>query len=177
MWVEAERCVASGTSLIFLGREQSDAAQEPVHPKKRQLPPGCQAQEAVLAVASPIFSRQPKAPVAIAPPLLYFEVFIKTTGGGSSPSGTVGVGLVDDLRTGSQSPRDPDGQRRFLHYHSAKGSKFDGLPPRRAARGRPCGPSFGVGDTVGCGWTVEGVVFFTYNGCDCCLALGRACID
>ena len=46
----------------------------------------------------------------------------------------------------------------FLHYHK-NGKRYMNFP--RPGVGKPCGPSYTVGDTVGCGWLPNGEVFFT----------------
>ena len=110
--------------------------------------------------------------------LFYFEVFIKTTGGGLQPNGSVSIGLVE-----ASSDADAAAQRRasaapdewpeqpsleeipFFHYHSS-GRKFARFPRAGSKAGRAAGPAFGIGDTVGCGWLPQGggEVFFTCNG-------------
>ena len=119
----------------------------------------------------------------------YFEVFIKTTGGGLQPSGAVGVGVAFFEGRGS-STRDSNSTtetdaappQRYLHYHSSRGARGESFPrqPRPVsssfasfgadggggsfAGGVPYGPSFSVGDTVGCGWEAEAGLYFTRNG-------------
>jgi hypothetical protein len=76
----------------------------------------------------------------------YFEVCIKTTGGGLQPSGTVGVGVVllsdapataDSGRTdgrGGDASLVPAVRRpfapplRYLHYHSSRGARAESFP-------------------------------------------------
>lgn len=72
--------------------------------------------------------------------------------------------------------------RRYLHYHSSRGARGQIFPrvPRNGSTsvgwsasqavsgsfegGVPYGPSFSVGDTVGCGWEAEAGLYFTLNG-------------
>ena len=156
-WSTHPLFVCSGPTCIFLGA--ADASSPPDSPTGRRpkhLAPGSRKQPPLLAVAAaPLAHRQAAASTT----LLYFEVFVKTTGGGLSPTGSVGVGLAAPLLEGS----DADAPRFFLHYHSGSGSRHDAFP-RPPSGGSRCGPSFGVGDTVGCGWTASGAVFFTFNG-------------
>ena len=107
-----------------------------------------------LARAREVFTRQQQQ--ASSSSLFYFEVFVKTTGGGLQPTGSVGVGLA--------SPDDDDDSTTFFtHYHSS-GRRHPTFPRLNPRAGKPCGPSFGVGDTIGCGWLPSGEVFFTVNG-------------
>ena len=92
----------------------------------------------------------------------YFEIYIKASGGGLHPSGSVGVGLADaaataDAGAGAAAASEAG---RFIHYHSG-GRRYASFPRPARTAGRPCGPSFGVGDTIGCGWRPSGEVFFT----------------
>jgi hypothetical protein len=84
----------------------------------------------------------------------YFEVTIRH----KSPEVVVGVGLAT-----KPYPfwRFPGWNLHSVGYHSDDGCKFwndDG-------QGQEYGKSFGIGDTVGCGWLpAEGKVYFTLNG-------------
>ena len=193
-WQETQRFVTSGPTALFLGSAAYSPPSSPTakRPPAKKLAPGSRAiyrEQPELVLACAPFSRLPSddasGEVPAVPLLFYFEVFVKTTGGGLHPSGSVGVGLAEASQ-GEEAAEDADasvtpsaqasaeslgaGRRRVLHYHSGKGGRFS-VFPRSAARaglfgteGRQCGPSFGVGDTVGCGWCASGTVFFTFNG-------------
>ena len=100
--------------------------------------------------------------------LSYCEFFVKTTGGGLQPTGSVAVGLAglpapanDGLEPSDASTAQ---ETEFIQYHCS-GRKYQTFPrPSTSRAGRPCGPSYGVGDTVGCGWMPTGEIFFTLNG-------------
>ena len=194
-WQETQRFVTSGPTALFLGSAAYSPPSSPTakRPPAKKVAPGSRAiyrEQPELVLASVPFSRLPSdaAPgeASAVPLLFYFEVFVKTTGGGLHPSGSVGVGLAEasqgeeaaaeeadaSFTPSAQASAEPSGagRRRVLHYHSGKGGRFS-VFPRSTARaglfgteGRQCGPSFGVGDTVGCGWCASGTVFFTFNG-------------
>lgn len=136
-WRAKEHCLCSGASLLFLGEPSSSPPSSPSHPRK--LPPGCRTQESVLVVSQQVMVRTQGD--TDAPQLWYFEIFVKTPGGGAQPSGTVGIGLAES----------DDGQeaqiRRFLHYHSSKGSKLETFPRPASKALRPCYPPFSSGLT------------------------------
>ena len=200
-WQETERFVTSGPTALFLGSAAYSPPSSPTAnrpPAKKGGAPGSRAiyrEQPELVLASVPFTRLPSdaSQGSAVPSLFYFEVFVKTTGGGLHPSGSVGVGLAEASQgeeeaaeegdasvtaaaqaseRSSAAPAEPSGagRRRVLHYHSGKGGRFS-VFPRSSTRaglfsteGRQCGPSFGVGDTVGCGWCASGAVFFTFNG-------------
>ncbi|KAL3919422.1 MAG: hypothetical protein SGPRY_005641, partial [Prymnesium sp.] len=109
--------------------------------------------EAVLVLAHQLMLRRSASPDATG--LLYFEVFVKTPGGGAQPSGSIAVGLAEskaeglaesqENQGGSSADSDITAPRRFLHYHSSKGTKADIFPRRTSTTSRPCGPSFSSG--------------------------------
>ena len=103
----------------------------------------------VLARSSVVLVRE-QAAQARRTPLIYFECYIKARGGGLQPATppTISVGLAE--LEGS----------RYLHYHSS-GRKYSSFPRPSTRSGRPCGPAYNVGDTIGCGWLHSGELFFT----------------
>ena len=188
-WQETERFVTSGPTALFLGSAAYSPPSSPTAnrpPAKKGGAPGSRAiyrEQPELVLASVPFTRLPSdaSQGSAVPSLFYFEVFVKTTGGGLHPSGSVGVGLAEASQGEEEAAQEGDAsvtpaaqaserRRRVLHYHSGKGGRFS-VFPRSTTRaglfsteGRQCGPSFGVGDTVGCGWCASGAVFFTFNG-------------
>ena len=125
------------------------------------------AQDTCLARARQTYVRQGHNPSEESP-LFYFELFVKTTGGGLQPTGNIAVGLAElppDAADadGSDALQGEEVEVGFLSYHS-NGKKYATSPRATLRAGKPCGPSFGVGDTVGCGWLPSGEVFFTFNG-------------
>ena len=171
--------VASGTTCLFLGATPPSSANAslradespPPSPTRRPTPrkravPGLLSQQPVLALGVPLWRR---APDDLGPEFFYFEVFIRTTGGGINDSGSIGVGLADPPPEAEASASDglitTPRARTYLHYHGARGARYD-LFPRPASRSTlfGVGPSFGKGDTIGCGWSASGEVFFTING-------------
>jgi len=188
-WQETERFVTSGPTALFLGSAAYSPPSSPTAnrpPAKKGGAPSSRAiyrEQPELVLASVPFTRLPSdaSQGSAVPSLFYFEVFVKTTGGGLHPSGSVGVGLAEASQGEEEAAEEGDAsvtpaaqaserRRRVLHYHSGKGGRFS-VFPRSSTRaglfsteGRQCGPSFGVGDTVGCGWCASGAVFFTFNG-------------
>ena len=183
MWRETELVFVNDAEVLFLG---AAAESPPSSPKSRRAgarqQPGS-AQVPVLARAQQQLQRTSTSSPAYP---LYFEVYIKTSGGGLQPSGAIGVGLAalpaadcavaDDRCSESLeaspatiSSRSADDETtggpttHFLHYHSA-GRRFAVFPRASPRAGRAYGQTYGTGDTIGCGWLANGDVFFTFNG-------------
>ena len=155
VWEAAEHVVTSGNTCLFLGTRDHSP---PTSPKGRKKKSPSTITEAPVLARARISNLAQISSSGDTPDehIFYFEVFIKTTGGGLSPSGSVGVGLTSELEP-EFNAFDPG---CFLHYHSSRGARFSAFP-RTAGRSTNCGPSFGVGDTIGCGWLSDGSVFFT----------------
>jgi hypothetical protein len=158
-WQETQRFVTSGPTALFLGSAAYSPPSSPTakRPPAKKVAPGSRAiyrEQPELVLASVPFSRLPSdaAPgeASAVPMLFYFEVFVKTTGGGLYPSGSVGVGLAEasqgeeeaaaedadaSVTPPAQASAEPSGagRRRVLHYHSGKGGRFS-VFPRSAAR-------------------------------------------
>lgn len=95
--------------------------------------------------------------------LYYFEVKINSKG----RTGFMGLGLAS-----AQVPLNklPGWSQESYGYHGDDGNKFDGL----SNKGDNYGPTFTVGDVIGCGLNlIEGSCFFTKNGVN----LGKAFKD
>ena len=115
---------------------------------------------ATLIRATQVFHRPASGDSTAELPLFYFEMYVKTSGGGLQPSGSVGVGLADVSAELCQLDGTPSLQMRFLHLHSS-GRRFENFPRSAALRSSArvlCQP-FASGDTVGCGWLANGNVF------------------
>ena len=96
-WQENPLIVAQGATCLFLGREADSSRSEspptsPTHRPGRKLSHGSISQDPVLVLGACPFQRHPHD--LSAADLFYFEVFIRTTGGGLMPSGSIGVGLA-----------------------------------------------------------------------------------
>ena len=181
MWhADAEELLFINKSeVLFLGRPSADSP--PTTPKSRRSAsgggssssskkqPGA-SQVPVLAHAMRTLRREPDDQSS--PWLYYFEAFVKTSGGGLQPTGSVGVGLAElPSAEGAEQLRMPpaDGtaaasSSAFVHFHNS-GRRFVSFPrPALRTAGKVYGPQFATGDTVGCGWLANGDVFFTVNG-------------
>ena len=191
MWhSDEELTYVNGNEIVFVGRSP-DASTTTTKPKgssgsgsgdgsssarsSRKLPGSAQAPVLVRALRT--LQRERTNPDAV-PPLYYFELFVKMSGGGLQATGSLGVGLAKPTAedgAGVTVSAEADSAATigggsstssFLHYHNS-GRILDTFPrpvPVRAVSGRPYGPPFASGDTVGCGWLANGEVFFTLNG-------------
>ena len=194
MWHgDEELTYVNGNEIVFVGRSP-EAPTTPTKPKgsigsgsgdgsssarsSRKLPGSAQAPVLVRALRT---LRRERTDTDVVPPLYYFELFVKMSGGGLQATGSLGVGLAKpaakdgagvtvsaeaDSADTSGGGSSTSSTISFLHYHNS-GRILDTFPrpvPVRAVSGRPYGPPFASGDTVGCGWLASGEVFFTLNG-------------
>ena len=162
MWQESELVFANEQAVLYLG-----TGSPPSSPRSRRS--SGKTAPAVLVRANRVFERQPQDAVdwqKPSDPLLYFELYIKTSGGGLQPSGSIGIGLAEPCTDTCELDFPVPGRppTLFVHYHDSS-RRFESFP-RRAGRaaGRQYALPFGTGDTVGCGWLPNGDVFFTLNG-------------
>ncbi|KAJ5605133.1 hypothetical protein N7510_010287 [Penicillium lagena] len=87
--------------------------------------------------------------------IYYFEVKIES----KPKEGMIGIGFSS---TKASVERLPGWEQESWAYHGDDGKSFFG---ESQGQGRPYGPTFGVGDTVGCGVNFStGSAFFTKNG-------------
>ncbi|EPS30922.1 hypothetical protein PDE_05875 [Penicillium oxalicum 114-2] len=87
--------------------------------------------------------------------IYYFEIKIES----KPKEGMIGIGFSS---TKASVERLPGWEQESWAYHGDDGKSFFG---ESQGQGRPYGPTFGVGDTVGCGVDFStGSAFFTKNG-------------
>ena len=92
----------------------------------------------------------------------YFEMKVIDEG----ENGIIGIGLTSN---GSKLNRMPGWNKNTIGYHGDNGKVYKGK-----RNGSKYGPSFGVGDVVGCGLDLKrNTVFFTKNGCSIGVAISN----
>ena len=162
MWREHETLFVNESQVLYLGqssRQSSNTAYGGGGNSSSSSSSSGPREAPVLVRAQGVITRTPIS-AAQRLPMVYFELFIKTTGGGLQPTGSVGFGLSevapdDSCAADSEWPEAAPLQTPYYHYYSS-GRRFACFPRAGPKAGRLCGPSYGSGDTVGCGWLPSG---------------------